>query len=93
MRLRSELTTGGPIVRTGTKWPSITSTCSRSASVATRSTSAASSEKSADRIDGAIFMGVTLMWGWDGNGGGAEDEDEHPVGSRGARQQQRTPTV
>ena len=32
---RSDATTGGPMVRLGTKWPSITSTCSRSASAAT----------------------------------------------------------
>ena len=30
--LRSDFTTGGPMVRLGTKWPSITSTCNRSAS-------------------------------------------------------------
>ncbi len=56
MRFRSDFTTGGPIVRLGTKWPSITSTWRRSASAATRSTSSASWAKSADRIDGAIFM-------------------------------------
>ena len=45
-----------PIVRFGTKWPSITSTCRRSASGATRSTSAASTRSRRTRIDGAIFI-------------------------------------
>jgi len=50
--------TMGPIVRLGTKCPSITSTWRRSASAATRSTSSASWAKSADRIDGAILAPV-----------------------------------
>src|ERR1700730_9588223 len=51
---RSDLTTGGPMVMFGTKWPSITSTCSSvppasSADLA----STASCAKFADNIDGA----------------------------------------
>src|ERR1035438_7974823 len=50
-----DATTGGPMVRFGTKWPSITSRCSmeappRSAEAISRSRRA----KSADRIDGTI---------------------------------------
>src|SRR3954447_21898298 len=46
-------TTGSPMVRFGTKWLSITSTCSQSAPV-TAATSSPSSAKSAARIDGAM---------------------------------------
>src|SRR5947208_9303283 len=53
--LRIDLTTGRPIVILGTKWPSITSTCSMVAPPArTDSISSASLAKSADNIDGAI---------------------------------------
>jgi hypothetical protein len=52
---RSEFTTGSPIVIFGTKWPSITSTCSIFAPPAlTEAISSASLVKSAERIDGAI---------------------------------------
>ena len=47
-------TTGRPSVRFGTKWLSITSTCSQSAPL-TAAASSASREKSAARIDGAII--------------------------------------
>src|SRR5882757_955236 len=46
-------TTGRPRVRFGTKWLSITSTCSQSAPL-TAAVSSASRAKSAARIDGAI---------------------------------------
>src|ERR1700712_5659723 len=46
-------TTGRPRVRFGTKWLSITSTCSQSAPL-TAAVSSASLAKSAARIDGAI---------------------------------------
>src|SRR4026208_2408258 len=47
--------TGGPRVRLGTKWPSITSTWSRSAPPAsTLAVGARSAAKSADRILGAM---------------------------------------
>ncbi len=59
---RMAATTGGPIVRLGTKCPSITSTCSQSASERTRSISAPRAAKSADRMEGAIrSIGVTLL--------------------------------
>src|ERR1700730_8322654 len=54
MALRSDLTTGGPMVIFGTKWPSITSTCSNvppASSAVLAST--ASCAKFADNIDGA----------------------------------------
>src|SRR5262245_474924 len=53
-------TTTGPMVRFGTKRPSITSTWSWSASASTRAISSPSAAKSADRIDGAIFMAPSL---------------------------------
>ena len=49
----NDSTTGSPRVRFGTKWLSITSTCSQSAPVTTAASSA-SRAKSAARIDGAI---------------------------------------
>src|SRR3977135_3574748 len=58
-------TTGSPMVRLGTKWLSITSTCSQSAPV-TASASSPSSAKSAARIDGASSgpaMALTLYVG------------------------------
>src|SRR5450759_135816 len=52
--LRSDFTTGGPIVMLGTKWPSITSTCSKDAPPSnTAWTCSPSRAKSADNIDGA----------------------------------------
>ena len=55
-RASSASTTGSPSVRFGTKWLSITSTCSQSALPATRSHSRARSAKSAERMLGAIWM-------------------------------------
>src|SRR5579863_193827 len=53
---RSAFTTTGPIVMLGTKWPSITSTCSQSAPAAsTAFASSARREKSAERTDGAMM--------------------------------------
>src|ERR1035437_9793371 len=50
-------TTGGPMVILGTKWPSMTSTCSMVAPAgSTRATSSARRAKSADRIDGTISI-------------------------------------
>src|SRR5579863_9651096 len=52
----SAFTTTGPIVMLGTKWPSITSTCSQSAPAAsTAFASSARRAKSAERIDGAMM--------------------------------------
>src|SRR5215217_2469454 len=53
VRLSNASTTGSPMVKFGTKWLSITSTCSQSAPV-TAAASSPSSAKSAARIDGAI---------------------------------------
>src|SRR6195256_2868285 len=54
MALRSDLTTGGPMVMFGTKWPSITSTCSNVPPASNAAlASAASCAKFADNIDGA----------------------------------------
>ncbi len=50
---RSDATTGGPMVRFGTKWPSITSTWSQSVPGVTRATASARLPKSAERIEGA----------------------------------------
>src|SRR5438067_2733774 len=76
------LTTGGPMVRLGTKWPSMTSICRRSASAATASMAWARAAKSADRIDGATrtMAAVTLP-------GGPQTDDVHPVSARGLRKQ------
>src|ERR1044071_6624454 len=47
--------TGGPMVRLGTKWPSIPSRCNNLAPPrSTRAISSAKRAKSADRIDGTI---------------------------------------
>src|SRR5438477_9707119 len=52
--LRNDLTTGGPMVMLGTKWPSITSTCSSVPPPASAArASSARRAKSADKIDGA----------------------------------------
>src|SRR3954466_533402 len=53
------------MVRLGTKWPSITSTCSQSAPV-TESAASASRAKSAERMLGAIIGSAppeTTVWG------------------------------
>src|SRR5436853_270338 len=58
---RTASTTTGPIVRFGTKRPSITSTWIQSAPpAATARTSSPSREKSADRIDGATMIGAVI---------------------------------
>ena len=46
------------MVRLGTKWLSITSTCSQSATPETASASLASRAKSADRMLGAIWTAI-----------------------------------
>src|ERR1051326_6907276 len=52
-------TTGGPIVRLGTKWPSITSRCRMAAPPrSTRAISSASRAKFADRTEGTI----SIIW-------------------------------
>ena len=57
VRFRIASMTGGPIVRFGTKCPSITSTWIWSAPPAsTRAISSARAAKSAERIDGAILI-------------------------------------
>ena len=56
---RRARTTSGPIVMFGTKWPSMTSTWIQSAPAATTSrTSSPSRAKSADRIEGAMTIGL-----------------------------------
>src|SRR2546422_9016767 len=53
--LRRASTMGGPMVRFGTKWPSMTSTCTRSApACSTAAISSAKCAKSDDRMEGAI---------------------------------------
>ena len=52
--LSSARTTGRPRVRFGTKWLSMTSTCSQSAAGATAAASSASRAKSADKTLGEI---------------------------------------
>src|SRR4051794_18762468 len=55
-------TTGGPMVRLGTKWPSMTSRCRREAPPrSTRAISSASRAKSADRIEGTISIICGLL--------------------------------
>ena len=52
---RSDATTGGPMVMFGTKWPSITSTCSmRQPACSSTATWSPKRAKSAERIEGAI---------------------------------------
>src|SRR5262245_61963233 len=54
---RIAFTTAGPIVMLGTKWPSITSTCTQSQPAASMArTSSPSRAKSAERMEGAIRM-------------------------------------
>jgi len=53
---RQAITIAGPIVRFGTKWPSITSRCRTSAPCSMLAISSASFEKSAERRDGASLM-------------------------------------
>src|SRR5207253_7876713 len=59
----SAFTTTGPIVIGGTKWPSIASTCRRSAYFSTRATSSPSRAKSAERIEGASLYRVLIRQG------------------------------
>src|SRR5262245_49098708 len=60
---RIPFTTTGPMLRFGTKWPSITSTWMRSAPAAVTSrTSSPSREKSAESIEGAIMGSSTLQF-------------------------------
>ena len=47
------------MVRLGTKWPSMTSTCSQSATGATSPTASARLPKSADSTDGATLSAPT----------------------------------
>ena len=55
---RSAFTTAGPMVRLGTKWPSITSTWIQSAPASsTARTSSPSRAKSAERMEGAMRTG------------------------------------
>src|ERR1700742_101523 len=70
-------TTGSPIVRFGTKWASITSTCSQSAPLTTAASSA-NRAKSAARIDGAISSRSVLP---DMGSAYFEDGGEHGVGA------------
>src|SRR5262249_21413828 len=54
-------TTPGPIEILGTKWPSITSTCTQSQpALSMARTSSPSFAKSADRIEGAIRIGLAM---------------------------------
>ena len=56
------LTTGTPIVRFGTKWPSMTSTWTYPApAFSISSMSRPRCMKSADRMDGAIFTGSNML--------------------------------
>src|SRR5271157_3453271 len=60
--LRTDSTTGGPMVRLGTKWPSMTSRCRMVAPArSTRAISSAKRAKSADRIDGTISIIYELV--------------------------------
>ncbi len=65
---RSEATTGGPIVRLGTKWPSMTSTCSQSAALATSPIASERLPKSADSTDGATLRAPTVPGSRDRSG-------------------------
>ena len=86
VRGRRHLTTGAPIERFGTKWPSITSTCSRSACGRIRSTSAASSAKSAAGSTVRSFPWRSTLTGAVRRAG--QDEEVHPVGAGRLREQQ-----
>ncbi len=56
-------TTAGPIEMLGTKWPSMTSTCTQShPALSIARTSSPSLAKSADRIDGAMMMSVVMAF-------------------------------
>src|ERR1700677_3718316 len=71
---RSDETTGGPMVRLGTKCPSMTSTWSHSEPGAIWSTASDRQPKSAERIDGATRnsgseVGVTMAGEPTGDGG------------------------
>ena len=59
---RMALTMSGPSVMLGTKWPSITSTCTQSApAAAMAATSSPSLAKSEARMDGAISGAVMIL--------------------------------
>ena len=76
---RMEATTGTPMVMLGTNMPSITSTWSQSAAGAIRRISRSRSQKSAERMEGAIFTIIphSLWKYWSGRAGTA------PAGGRG----------
>src|ERR1019366_4407900 len=59
---RRDDTTGGPMLRWGTKWPSMTSRCSQSVPGATRPTAWDSLPKSAESIDGATRSAWSGIW-------------------------------
>src|SRR5690242_19102265 len=65
-----EATTAGPIVRFGTKWPSMTSICSRSAQASAASfTCSPRRSNRADRIEGAILIRIGVAKGsWPNKG-------------------------
>lgn len=59
---RRHATTGAPSVRLGTKWPSMTSTCSQSAPAATmRAVSAANEDRSAASSEGLMMATGAAM--------------------------------
>ena len=60
---RQVFTNPGPNVMFGTKWPSMMSRCSTSASSSTLASSSASFEKSAESSDGAILI---IAGSWSG---------------------------
>src|SRR2546427_532402 len=76
--LRRASTMGGPMVRFGTKWPSMTSTCTRSApACSTAAISSAKCAKSDDRMEGAIrTLGIGTP------PGNQRSTIEHRVGQR-----------
>src|ERR1700730_5558599 len=80
-------TTGGPMVRFGTKWPSITSTWRRSATGATQSMALAKAAKSAERMDGAMRQGVESCTGGSLRTRTRQQDEKHPVGARVLRKQ------
>src|ERR1051326_5321416 len=80
---RSALTTSGPMVMLGTKWPSITSTWIQSAPAAsTARTSSPSLAKFAERIEGAISSGRIA--------GSGKAFGEHGDGEPATRQAERS---
>src|SRR5262249_50466752 len=59
--LSSDWTTGRPRVRFGTKWLSMTSTCSQSAVAATAAASSARRAKAADNMLGEIGTAIVIL--------------------------------